>query len=299
MSALTTHPTTTVLQSRVRLFQPVLRPKKIECDAARWQETAWGRCRVAGRLGQRHACLQNAILHTALGQHEESDGGITVLTDPYKLRVATGGGPQANYGGGVKRLIEDMINATIEIVAMPCGGRAGFSAAGHLIDHVVGVPTYMGREIPDPLHPGAARRFWAVRLGVCLAALLKHDLILYYNPEPIAALGHGISQAVARHVLSHKREPHGGWKLDRLIEVVGGPTGGQALRHRRQELRDDAAALRACGLLVRGDRVHKSSENVQQIPGGVPQIPGTVPQIPGAFSKSPVAAASSAPSGLG
>lgn len=299
MSAPTGHPTTTVMQSRVQLFQPLLRPTMIESETARWQETAWGRCRVAGRLGQRHACLQNAILHTALGQHQESDGGITVLTDPYKLRVVTGGGPGANYGGGIERLIKDMILATVEIVATPRGGRDGFSAAGHLIDHVVRVPTYMGREVPDPLHPGATRRLWAVRLGVCLAALLKHDLILYYNPEPIAALGHGISQAVARHVLSHKREPHGGWKLDRLIEVVGGPTGGQALRHRRQELRDDAAALRACGLIVRGERVHKSSGNVQQIPGDVQQIPGRVQQIPGAFNKSLAAAALSAPSGLG
>lgn len=52
--------------------------------------------------------------------------------------------------------------------------------------------------------------------------LLEQDLFLYYEPTLIARLQYGISQAVARFVLTHKCDPAGGWHLDTLIKAVSG-----------------------------------------------------------------------------
>ncbi len=96
-----------------------------------------------------------------------------------------------------------------------------------------------------------------MRLGVALVMLLEHDLSLYYDPAPIARLQHGISQAVARHVLSHKIEPTGGWYLDTVIVAVAGIVPSKAMRDARFRLREDADELKALGLILDGDRVRK------------------------------------------
>ena len=98
---------------------------------------------------------------------------------------------------------------------------------------------------------------WRVRLGVALVMLLEHDLKLYYDPAPIARLQHGISQAVARHILSHKVEPTGGWFLDTVIVAVAGKVASKAMRDARFRLKEDAPELEALGLIVDGDRVRK------------------------------------------
>jgi hypothetical protein len=83
--------------------------------------------------------------------------------------------------------------------------------------------------------------------------------------------------------LSHKSAPRGGWTLDGLIRAVAGQLDEYALRHRRRELRKDAAALPEIGIIIDGDRVLRS---VQQKPDGVQQKPDSVQQKPGACSKS-------------
>ena len=127
-----------------------------------------------------------------------------------------------------------------------------FPIIGGLIDHVI--PSSKTR--PDPL-TGGERNLWRVRLGVALVMLLEHDLSLFYDPAPIARLQHGISQAVARHVLSHKVEPTGGWYLDTLIVAVAGTVPNKAMRDARFRLREDTEKLKALGLIIDGVRVRK------------------------------------------
>ncbi|ENZ8021142.1 ABC transporter ATPase, partial [Escherichia coli] len=55
-------PTSTSAQARVMLYQASQRPSLMEAD---WMETSFGRCRIKGRLGQRHADVVEAILHCA------------------------------------------------------------------------------------------------------------------------------------------------------------------------------------------------------------------------------------------
>ncbi|MCE1183750.1 MAG: ABC transporter ATPase, partial [Rhodocyclales bacterium] len=69
--------------ARVRLFQPSIRPVARKGE---WLETAWGRCKVTGRLGQRHADMLEAVLFCAERRKNEDAGTIKLLVDPARVR---------------------------------------------------------------------------------------------------------------------------------------------------------------------------------------------------------------------
>jgi hypothetical protein len=130
----------------------------------------------------------------------------------------------------------------------------------------------------DPL-TGGERVLWVVRLGLAARALDERDLPLHYAPAPVARLQHGISQAVALHVLTHKSEPRGGWTLDGIIIAVTGEIGEQGMRDARRRVRADAAGLAELGVEIDGDRVRR-----------VAQRPDSVAQRPGAWHNGPALA---------
>lgn len=236
-------PTSTAAQARVMLYQPSQRPRLREGD---WVDTSFGRCRVTGRLGQRHCDLVEAILYCAERRRDVSDGGVELLVDPARVRKTLS---DTRYSfTQIEKLLAELRSATI-VIETP---QFDFPIIGGLIDHVI--PSPMTRH--DPL-TGGERNMWRVRLGVALVMLLEHDLSLYYDPTPIARLQHGISQAVARHILSHKIEPAGGWFLDTVIVAVAGKVASKAMRDARFRLKEDAAELETVGLIVDGDRVRK------------------------------------------
>jgi hypothetical protein len=248
------YPTTTVALARVQLFQPSQRPTARRGD---WIETAWGRVRVSGRLGQRHADVYEAIRHTALDSRER-DGQTDLLVDPARVRRTIG--QQYSYST-LWRLIDEIMQAVIEI------DTPSVRALGHLIDSVI----ESKKRVYNPL--GGERTLWVVRLGLVARAFDLHDLPLYYDPAPIARLQHGISQAVARHVLTHAQMPRGGWTLDGLIVAVAGYIGEQAMRDARRRVRADAAGLAELGVEIDDDRVRR-----------VAQRPDSVAQRPDVFS---------------
>lgn len=237
-------PTSTSAQARVMLYQPSQRPRLR--SGGDWTETSFGRCRIEGRLGQRHADVVESILYCAEKRRDVSDGGIELLVDPARVRKTLS---DSRYSfTQIEKLLAELRAATITIETP----QFDFPIIGGLIDHVI--PSPMTR--PDPL-TGGERNLWRVRLGVALVMLLEHDLSLYYDPAPIARLQHGISQAVARHILSHKTEPLGGWYLDTAIMAVAGKSGSQAMRDGRRRLKEDADELKALGLILDGDRIRK------------------------------------------
>lgn len=240
-------PTSTCSQARLMLYQPSQRPRLREGD---WLETSFGRCRVTGRLGQRHADLVEAMLYRAEQRRDVSDGGVELLVDPARLRKTLSDGHYSMTQ--VQKLLAELRAATVEIET-PELMRTGERIIGGLIDHVI--PSPMTRH--DPL-TGGERSLWRVRLGVALVMLLEHDLSLYYDPAPIARLQHGISQAVARHILSHKQEPAGGWYLDTIIAAVAGKVSGQSKVKARYWIREDVAGLRTLGVEIDGDRIRKA-----------------------------------------
>ncbi|HEQ1688469.1 TPA: ABC transporter ATPase [Pseudomonas aeruginosa] len=241
-------PTSTALQARVMIYQPSQRPRE---RSGQWIDTGFGRCRVTGRLGQRHADIVESMLYVAERRREISDGGIELLIDPAKLRRMLSDHQYSH--DRIKKLLTDLRAATVEIVT-PEMESTGDSIIGGLIDHVR--PSPMTRR--DPL-TGGERHLWRVRLGVALVMLLERDLSLYYPPAPIARLQHGISQALARHVLTHRHDPAGGWHLDTLIRAVGGEAvNSMMLRNYRRRLKDDTAGLIEIGIEIDAtDRVKR------------------------------------------
>lgn len=228
-------PTSTALQARVALFQPSQRPtlQKNKCFI-----TSYGECSVTGRLGQRHADLLEALLFCAEKKREINDGGIELLVDPAQVRKTLS---DSRYSyEQIEKLLVELRTATITIRAT----SLDFPIIGGLIDHVI--PSPMTRH--DPL-TGGERSLWRVRLGIALVMLLENDLALYYQPAPLARLKHGVSQAVARHVLTHKNTPIGGWHLDTLIKsVCGDSASSQEIRNGRRRLKEDSEKLLELGI---------------------------------------------------
>jgi len=235
-------PTSTAAQSRVALYQPSQRPT---LRTGEWVETSYGRCRVTGRLGQRHADAVDAIMYCAEKMRAAS-GGVELLVDPARVRRTLSDSVYSHEQLWV--LLKECMSAVIEIKTPK------MRAMGHLIDSV----TESAVTRPNPLDGGAGTRtMWQVRLGEAFVMMLKDDLKLYYDPAPIARLKCGISQAVARHILSHSTEPRGGWHVDTLITAVTGEVGSTAMRNARRYLQEDAEELRALGITFAGGKVRK------------------------------------------
>lgn len=266
--------TTGVTPARVRLFQPSQRPTRRDGD---WIATSWGRCRVHGRLGQRHADLVEALLYSAERRRDEDAGTIKLLVDPARVRKVMSA--ERYSVQQLWKLLRELRECTVEIDTPRLRIMGG----------IVESAEYTQTEArPDPF-TGGQRRLWTVRIGKAWAELLRLDLPRRYDPAPIARLEHGISQAVARHVLTHRAEPQGGWALDGLIHAVAGDLGAVDTRNARRRLRADCDGLAAIGIRINGDRVRRVSQppteakrSVSHPPDGVPQPPDGVSQPPGA-----------------
>lgn len=252
-------------QSRVVLYEATQRPSK---RTGAWQVTSYGRVRVTGRLGQRHADLVEAICACAEKARGVPDGGVELLVDPYRVRRCMSGGHGQYSYQRLHALLFDLRAAIIEIET-PDLERRGEKAIGGLIDHWL--PT---ASAPDPLHGHTERRLWRVRLGTLLVMLLRADAPLWRDPAPLAALESGVSQALARHVLTQaiSAQPPGGWWLDTLLKAVG-VGDGASRRKARMAVRSDVGGLAKLGIRIVGrDRIQIGAEDgisVPQRPGGV------------------------------
>lgn len=269
-------PTTTAHAVRLCLYQSTRRPKMLD----RIITTSWGRVRVKGRIGQQHADVLEAICYEREAKADLEDGRIKLLVDPARVRRRS----RQMGGSTLQSILDDLQQCLIEIIE-----PVDFSCLGHLVDHIDLATRRDGTPITrhDPL-TGGDRRMWRVELGKAFCRLVAADIWIGYDPAPIAALTHGVSQSVARHVLTHKQQPRGGWHIDTLIRATAGDVGEQALRDRRRELRSDADGLRGIGILVESDRVTLEIRRggVEQKRGSVEHKRGSVEQKRGAWSKS-------------
>ncbi len=248
-------PTTTVHAVRLCLFQPTRRPTAQETIIS----TPWGKVRVKGRLGQQHADVFEAICYVREMRAELEDDRIKLLVDPAKVRRCSRQTSGIGYSAGGKattmqRILDDLEQVIIEIIE-----PAHLACQGHLIDHIEKAVRSDGTAVTRRNPFGGERALWRVEIGKAFCKLVAADIWLGYNPGLLADIEHGISQAVARHVLSHQTQPNGGWRLDGLIAAVSnGAVGGQAMRDRRRELHANAEALAIAGIIIDGDRVRRS-----------------------------------------
>lgn len=228
--------TTIPLLQRLRIFEASQRPS---CRVGDWQESSWGRSRVYNRLGQRHADVLEAILYCAEGAKCDESGGVKLLVDPAKIRKTLS---DTRYSlEQIWCLLRELMSCVIEI------DTEHFRLMGSLIHSVA---TAKGATRRNPLNQGQ-RHLWTVRLGAVYSLLLKGCISIGYDPAPLARLQSGISQAVARFLLSHdpQRQPNGGWRFETLMDAVGVPRTSQDHRNARRRLRKDAERLQALGIL--------------------------------------------------
>lgn len=269
-------PTTTAHAARLCLFQPTRRPRQLKQHEI---ATPWGKVLLTGRLGQQHADFFEALCFERERRVDFEDGRIKLLVDPAAVRRRA----RIASGQEFTEIKTELQAAVIQILE-----PTRFACSGHLVDHIDEAKRDDGSFLTRPNPLGGDRRLWRVDVGKALCRLVAGDIWLGYDPRPIAAIGCGIAQAVARHALTHEREPRGGWTLDGLIHAVRpGTQTDAAMRKARHQIREAAEALQTAGVTVDGDRVHLS---VPQTPGGVPQTPDSVPQTPGAFPKRPAVA---------
>lgn len=229
--------TTTVTPARVMMFQASQKPRYM--DNVKFA-TPWGECTVKGRLGQRHADFVEALMYCAEDRADIEDGTIRLLVDPYKVRTTMSDRYSHQQ---LKVLATEVMEAVIELSTVD-----GFTL-GHIVDEIE--ETKMTRDIPDGT--GRKRHLWNVKLGRVFYTLLQKDIKLYYEPKPIAMLSSGVSQAIVRHILTHKNEPNGGWKIDDMIRRVCGEVDNAKMRKSRYLVKQDATLFQSCGVDFDGE----------------------------------------------
>lgn len=237
-------PTSTAHQARLQLYQPTRRPQWLE----RVITTAWGKATVRGKIGQVHADIIEAICrHAEDHRIIPATGHMQILVDPYRVRVSVGGGkPYAK--DTLWRMLTELreVSVTLEVQAQ------GIRILGGILDRVEESPaTRMNRVTGKP------RQLWRVTLDPAFAVLLHEDLHLHYDPAPLAKIETGVAQAIARHILTHRDQPSGGWLIDTLIRAVGAEGNNEAMRNRRREIKACTESLKNVGLIVEEDRIYR------------------------------------------
>lgn len=243
-----TLPTTSACVSRLQFAQPTRRPKHLK----RTIETAFGRATVDGKIGQGHIDVLEAIFYEAADKKiVEESGCLQILVDPYKVRVTAGGGTELG-GDQLNNLIRDLRRVLIDLEISGSGTKIYGNLISEIEESKVVAKTRGGGFKKND---GNERKMWKVTIGRAYTKLVAEDYKLHYDPRPVAALNKGISQALARHVLTHSHTPRGGWLLDTLLSAVGVDCEASGVRNRRREIGEDAVGLKNLGIFVDAGRV--------------------------------------------
>ena len=255
-------PTTCAQASRWKIFQHVRHPNPDVWQEIEMDLPGFGPVRVRSAVGQQHALLMEAIQFWAQRVHVLPNGTTCVLVDMHDLRMTLARGRGRRYGQeGVEQLARELRQVTVSGV------------------EVLMVDGILDRLVPTEAtvrHPvtGASRPLWRAELTPSWSAWAAADPIpLHYDPRPLAAIRSGIAAAITRHVLTHRDQPAGGWKLDTLITAVG----AQPTRWARQDVRRDIEAMAGADVLLDGDRVFIPSKQ-----GGVASLAASVASLAGA-----------------
>jgi len=236
-------PTAYACSYRLRFFQPTRRPQSLKTD---WMDTPWGRVRITGRLGQRHADLIDSIMYASDDYFIDKVGRLQILFDPHKIRMILGGGKQA-AGDWMHKLFNDLCTARMEWDYTHKDSRR--RGLGGIIVKVERT-TY---STIDPL-TGGNRSFFRVVFSEEWTALVKDEIEMHYNPALIAGMKHGVSQAVARLTLTHKKTKNG-VGIETVLDQVGIPHTGVIRRKARRRLVIDRNKLSECGICVEHDKI--------------------------------------------
>lgn len=261
-------PTSTFLLCRLPIFSPAVQP--VTRDGKTWFPTAWGKARVTGRLGQRHADVLAAIMARGAAARIP-DGGVEIAVAAADLRRTA-----RVSGGQLSRLLDELRSARVEVDVHSTAGRAGFTGDGQILDDRIRTVGAHPASANLKNHGDAGAVTLRFRLGRLFVALWREDFPLYQSTGELSelrGLTSGVSQAVVRFCSTHAKQPAGGWYVDTVLRVVTGEPqlSGQRLRDGRRALRRDAEALRGrFGIVIDGRRIR--SESVEHRPEGTENV---------------------------
>lgn len=238
-------PTSTVVPIRVCAYQATRRPTKI---AEQKTITAFGTVSVTGRLGQAHADFLDCAMHCSDKHRIDSVGRLQLLVDPHKLRMAMGGGENKYSAEQMKVLKNDLLQAILNIETPT------FKIAGHIVDDI---REAKGVDAEDKRRwaGSGTRQLMVVIFSEHWTKLINGDVKRYYDPTPLCRIEHGSVAAIARHALTHKCAPNGGWKLEGLIKAAGVQRQASKVK---KEIQESLVALAELGIGLDGDRIFLS-----------------------------------------
>ncbi|MDA8191562.1 MAG: hypothetical protein M0Z68_08905 [Gammaproteobacteria bacterium] len=257
-------PTTSALAGRLLIYQPTREPT---AKTGEWITTPWGRARVKGRLGQRHADVMEIMQRTSMQVFRAEDGRAYMLVDPYivrralaspnqkpqsKKRSPKGAGVALYSAQGLDALIDDLRNADVEWETK--GGEGGG------VTKIIQTKEWAKVSARDPLNPDKDRRLWRITLSSQWAALMG-SLGLWYDPTSIVHMDHAASQAVARLLLGHDRKKwhRHRYPLNAVFDHLQIPH-GQPRWDAKRRIRQDAERFAEYGLGIDGDQIVDTSD---------------------------------------
>ena len=257
-------PTTSAYASRLLIYQATREPVKMTGE---WITTPWGRVRIKGALGQRHADVMEIMQRTTLQVHRKKDGRVDLLIDPYVVRRAmasphqkpqskkrspTGSAVALYSGRGLDILIDGLRDADVEW-EMKGGERGG-------VTKIVQAKEWAKVYAHDPLRPDDDRALWRITLSAQWVALMG-DLGLWYDPSAIVHMTYATSQAAARLVLGHDRKKWYGRRLSfkAIFDQMQIPQ-GQPRWDARRRIHKDAERFAEYGLEIDGDQIVDTSD---------------------------------------
>lgn len=249
---------TTVHQARAGLAQPTRRPVMKSISVS----TPWGSATLCGRIGQAHVDLLECAMETSISHGENRAGRLCVVIDPQKLRTAMSKGRARVSYAQIRKLLKEWRAAEIEeltIRLFPDFRIVTASVISEVWYRDVGkVPgNAVGRGIKG--HQRAERELWMIEFSHAWTLLWKTDLPLSYGDklQHIVAMRHGVSQAVARFMLSHKDGARYG--INSVLDHL--QVGKEWRRDRRTEIQADEDLMNLAGIRIVGDHLIVGEES--------------------------------------
>lgn len=237
---------TTVIQSRLPLFLPVLRlaPRARGADIV--VENPWGSIKIKKcRLTQVHRDLLDAIFTSTKPPVWLDDGAMVLIFD---LRDVQRLLKTSHNHTWIRALLDDMLRTVVEI---DDSRHRWIIHQGLLREH------RYTRE-PAPRRRGQKTgALYAVTLSPGFARLWREDLLVH-SPRlvpRVLALRHAASRALARMILTHREAS---LTLDDALRHIGAIQDGLAARvarRTRAKVLSEAAALATFGIQIGADGV--------------------------------------------
>jgi len=225
-------------QNRLPVFQPSDKPQYININF----DSAYGKVKISGRLGQTHKNLLETCFYLRekyFYNPEEKYPTLKLLVDMYKIRkFLSSKGGEYSYQK-ILELFEDMRNVKIHIERTNQNGEE-FVGDGNLISDILDDE----EEIQYSKNKNKSRKLKIVNFGILATKLMEEELKFSYNPKPIFELKSGISKAIVRFLKTQQKMPKGGYKLDTLIKLVSPKElGVKAIRDIRARFLKDKEVL--------------------------------------------------------